>query len=71
VHRLGRWISFTDGYKTLDPSFMESVWWVFQQLHQKGLVYKGVKVSWQPSLPHVHLRSCPCWFSACCQRSPQ
>jgi isoleucyl-tRNA synthetase len=44
VHRLGRWIDFENDYKTLDPTFMESVWWVFQQLHEKGLVYKGFKV---------------------------
>lgn len=44
VHRLGRWIDFKNDYKTLDPSFMESVWWVFKQLHEKGLVYKGFKV---------------------------
>lgn len=44
VNRLGRWISFKDGYKTLDPTFMESVWWVFRQLFDKGLVYKGEKV---------------------------
>ncbi len=31
-------------YKTLDPSFMESVWWVFKQLFEKGLVYRGFKV---------------------------
>lgn len=35
---------FDNGYKTLDPSYMESVWWVFKQLYEKGLVYKGVKV---------------------------
>jgi len=28
VHRLGRWIDFKNDYKTLDPEFMESVWWV-------------------------------------------
>ena len=44
VHRLGRWIDFDTGYKTLDPSFMESVWWVFRQLFDKGLVYRGFKV---------------------------
>lgn len=42
--RLGRWIDFENDYKTLDPSFMESVWWVFSQLFNKGLVYKGFKV---------------------------
>jgi len=44
VHRLGRWIDFDNGYKTLDPNFMESVWWVFGQLFDKGLIYKGFKV---------------------------
>jgi len=44
VRRLGRWIDFKGGYKTLDPSYMESVWWVFKQLHEKGLVYRGFKV---------------------------
>ncbi|GAX77028.1 hypothetical protein CEUSTIGMA_g4475.t1 [Chlamydomonas eustigma] len=44
VHRLGRWIDFDTGYKTMDASFMETVWWVFNQLFDKGLVYKGFKV---------------------------
>ncbi|GAB4817754.1 hypothetical protein N2152v2_004800 [Parachlorella kessleri] len=44
VHRLGRWIDFENDYKTLDPGFMESVWWVFKQLFDKGLVYRGFKV---------------------------
>ena len=44
VTRLGRWIDFENDYKTLDPTFMESVWWVFKQLYEKGLVYKGFKV---------------------------
>ncbi|XP_069499997.1 isoleucine--tRNA ligase, cytoplasmic [Ambystoma mexicanum] len=44
VTRLGRWIDFKNDYKTLYPSFMESVWWVFRQLYDKGLVYRGVKV---------------------------
>ncbi len=44
VTRMGRWIDFQNDYKTLDPEFMESVWWVFKQLHLKGLVYKGLKV---------------------------
>ncbi|XP_008942871.1 PREDICTED: isoleucine--tRNA ligase, cytoplasmic-like, partial [Merops nubicus] len=44
VTRLGRWIDFKNDYKTLYPEFMESVWWVFRQLYDKGLVYRGVKV---------------------------
>jgi isoleucyl-tRNA synthetase len=44
IDRLGRWIDFDNDYKTLYPDFMESVWWVFSQLFNKGLVYRGFKV---------------------------
>ncbi|KAJ1973714.1 isoleucine--tRNA ligase [Dimargaris xerosporica] len=44
VERLGRWIDFDNDYKSLDPTFMESVWWVFKQLYTKDQVYRGVKV---------------------------
>ena len=44
MRRLGRWIDFENDYKTLYPWFMESVWWVFKQLYNKGLVYRGFKV---------------------------
>jgi hypothetical protein len=43
VERMGRWIDFENDYKTLDPTFMESVWWVFAQMYAKGLVYTGFK----------------------------
>ncbi|KAG5179720.1 Isoleucyl-tRNA synthetase [Tribonema minus] len=46
VKRLGRWIDFANDYKTMDPAFMESVWWVFRTLHEKGLVYRGYKSMW-------------------------
>ena len=44
VERMGRWIDFETGYKTLQPTFMESVWWVFGQLWEKEQVYRGFKV---------------------------
>lgn len=44
ITRTGRWIDFKNDYKTMDLSFMESVWWVFSQLYGKGLVYRGFKV---------------------------
>ena len=44
IKRLGRWVDFTHSYKTMDATFMESVWWAFQQLYKKGLVYQGRKV---------------------------
>ncbi|MCH9625681.1 MAG: Isoleucine--tRNA ligase [Chlamydiales bacterium] len=44
VERFGRWVDFSKTWKTMDPSFMESVWWVFKQVYEKGLVYEGFKV---------------------------
>ncbi|KFH44343.1 Isoleucine--tRNA ligase, cytoplasmic-like protein [Hapsidospora chrysogenum ATCC 11550] len=44
VERLGRWIDFDNDYKTMDPKFMESEWWVFKQLFDKGQVYQGYRV---------------------------
>ncbi|KAI9354356.1 tRNA synthetases class I-domain-containing protein [Zopfochytrium polystomum] len=44
VRRIGRWIDFKNDYKTLDTTFMESVWWVFKQLYDKDQVYKGFMI---------------------------
>ncbi|PJD97966.1 MAG: isoleucine--tRNA ligase [Parachlamydia sp.] len=44
VTRMGRWVDFSNTYRTMDVPFMESVWWVFKQLYAKGLVYEGFKV---------------------------
>ncbi|XP_066590037.1 isoleucine--tRNA ligase, cytoplasmic [Prorops nasuta] len=44
VSRIGRWIDFKDDYKTLYPWYMESIWWIFKELYNKGLIYQGVKV---------------------------
>ncbi len=50
VERIGRWVDFKNDYKTMDRNFMESIWWVFKQIYDKGLIYKGFKVvpySWK------------------------
>ncbi|BDU62482.1 isoleucine--tRNA ligase [Candidatus Borrelia fainii] len=44
ISRLGRWIDFENNYKTMDTTFMESVWWVFQTLYNKGLIYESYYV---------------------------
>ncbi|KAK2952116.1 putative Isoleucine--tRNA ligase [Blattamonas nauphoetae] len=44
ITRAGRWIDFKNDYKTMSLSFMESVWWAFDQLFDRNLVYRGVKV---------------------------
>jgi isoleucyl-tRNA synthetase len=44
VDRIGRWVDFTGAYKTMDKDYMESVWWAFKQLYDKGKIYEGEKV---------------------------
>jgi len=44
VTRQARWVDFTNSYKTLDLTYMESVMWAFKQLWEKGLLYEGYKV---------------------------
>lgn len=41
VTRMGRWVDFDNDYKTMDPDYMETIWWVFSQLWEKGYVYEG------------------------------
>ena len=44
IRRVGRWVDMDNAYFTMDVSFMQSVWWVFQELWTKGLIYEGYKV---------------------------
>jgi len=46
---MGRWVDFDRDYKTMDTPFMESVWWVFKQCFDKGLIYQGYRI--QPYSP--------------------
>lgn len=43
ITRVGRWVDWSNQYRTMDVEFMESVWWVFKTLWDKGLVYEGYK----------------------------
>ncbi len=43
--RVGRWADYSKTYATLDESYIESVWWVFKTIHDKGLVYKDFRSS--------------------------
>ncbi|HXW78045.1 MAG TPA: isoleucine--tRNA ligase [Acidimicrobiales bacterium] len=54
VTRQARWVDFSNDYKTMDLSYMESVMWAFSQLHKKGLLYEGYRVlpyCWQCETP--------------------
>ncbi|MBP7018079.1 isoleucine--tRNA ligase [Candidatus Saccharibacteria bacterium] len=44
IDRIGRWVDFAGAYKTMDKEFMESVWWAFKELHEKGKIYEGERV---------------------------
>jgi len=44
IERIGRWVDFENGYKTMDTNYIESVWWAFKQLHEKGYMYEGEKI---------------------------
>jgi len=43
IRRIGRWVDMENDYKTMDPDYMETIWWVFKSLWDKKLVYKGYK----------------------------
>ncbi len=44
VDRVGRWVDFKGAYKTMDKDYMESIWWAFKTLYEKGKIYEGEKV---------------------------
>lgn len=44
VDRIGRFVDFKNSYKTMDNSFIESVWWALGELNKKELLYEGVRV---------------------------
>ncbi len=44
VDRIGRWVDFKGAYKTMDKDYMESIWWAFKTLYEKGKIYEGEKV---------------------------
>ncbi len=54
VTRMGRWVDFENDYKTMDKSFMETIWWVFSELWKQGRIYKAHRImpySWKLNTP--------------------
>jgi isoleucyl-tRNA synthetase len=49
TRRMGYWVDMDAPYVTYQPKYMESVWWLLSQMHQKGLMYKGYTI--QPYSP--------------------
>ncbi|MDX6683029.1 MAG: isoleucyl-tRNA synthetase, partial [Solirubrobacteraceae bacterium] len=44
TERIGFWLDLDDAYRTLDASYIESVWWALKQIADQGLLYEGHKV---------------------------
>ena len=44
TERIGFWLDLDDAYRTLDESYIESVWWALAQIQARGLLYEGHKV---------------------------
>src|SRR5690242_10655769 len=44
TERIGFWLDLDDAYRTMDPSYIESVWWALKTIHDKGLLYEKLKV---------------------------
>jgi len=44
VERMGKWIEFDDSYKTMDNTYMETIWYIFKKIYEQGHVYRGKKV---------------------------
>lgn len=43
IERIGRWGDLENFYVTMDSEYIQSIWWVFKSIYDKGLVYEGFK----------------------------
>ena len=49
TQQMGYWVDMDDPYITYKSKYIESVWWLLKQIHNKGLLYKGYTI--QPYSP--------------------
>ncbi|MEP6666513.1 MAG: isoleucine--tRNA ligase [Nocardioidaceae bacterium] len=45
TERMAYWVDMSQAYRTMDPSYIESVWWSLKQVFEKGLLYEAFRVS--------------------------
>ncbi len=55
--RMGYWVDLDQPYITFENNYIESVWWLLKQLHEKDLLYKGYKIQWYSPGSHTILSS--------------
>lgn len=46
TRRIGYWVDLDDPYVTYQTRYIESVWWLLKQMHEKNLLYRGYKIQW-------------------------
>ncbi|HET6527761.1 MAG TPA: isoleucine--tRNA ligase, partial [Balneolaceae bacterium] len=46
TRRMAYWVDLKEPYITFHNDYIESVWWAFKTLYEKGLVYQGYKIQW-------------------------
>jgi isoleucyl-tRNA synthetase len=44
TERIGFWLDLENAYRTLDETYIESVWWALSEIDRRGLLYEGRKV---------------------------
>ena len=49
THKMGYWVDLEHPYITYDNKYIESIWWLLQQLYKKGYLFKGYTI--QPYSP--------------------
>ena len=57
TRRMGYWVDLDDPYVTYETDYIESVWWLLKQIHEKGLMYRGYKIQWYSPGSHTVLSS--------------
>jgi isoleucyl-tRNA synthetase len=57
TRRMGYWVDLDDPYVTYETDYVESVWWLLKQIHEKDLMYKGYKIQWYSPGSHTVLSS--------------
>jgi isoleucyl-tRNA synthetase len=57
TQRMGYWVDLDDPYVTYETDYIESVWWLLKQIHEKDLLYRGYKIQWYSPGSHTVLSS--------------
>ena len=57
TRRMGYWVDLDDPYVTYETDYIETVWWLLKQIHEKDLLYKGYKIQWYSPGSHTVLSS--------------